>query len=70
MLRHDPMNRKYTKDELYSIILHEIGHAIGLSGHSKSKGDIMFFSTATYLNGEGIISNRDKNTVKKIYGNI
>lgn len=70
VFRYNFINQhKYTDEELYSIILHEIGHAIGLD-HSNSKGDIMYFSTDSYLHGEGIISNRDKNTVKKIYGNI
>lgn len=63
-------NTKFSDEQIYSIILHEIGHSLGINGHSKSKGDIMYFSTEGYLNETGMISKRDVNTVRKIYGNI
>lgn len=69
--KHSPYDgSKLSDKQIYSIILHEIGHALGIGGHSKSKGDIMYFSTEGYLNETGMISKRDVNTVKKIYGNI
>lgn len=59
------LNRPYTDNELQSIILHEIGHAIGILEHTKNKNDIMFYSTESYKNGN--ISNRDVNTIKELY---
>ena len=59
--------RIFTADNIYSIALHEIGHAIGLREHSPDKGDIMFYSTDGYRIGLGTLSRRDINTVKKIY---
>jgi len=37
-LSHNP-----TKDEMRAIMLHELGHAIGIKGHSDSKKDIMYW---------------------------
>lgn len=49
------------------IFLHEIGHALGVNGHSCNAGDIMFFTTLDEENGEPHLSNRDKETLRKIY---
>ena len=32
-----------SKDEIRAIVLHEMGHALGIHAHSESKGDIMYF---------------------------
>jgi len=37
------LNRRWSKDEMRAIVLHEIGHALGIKGHSDSKKDIMFW---------------------------
>lgn len=63
--QQDSSGRKFTENELLSIILHELGHAFGISGHSKNKNDIMYYSTETYQNTN--ISDRDVNTLKEIY---
>ena len=55
-------------EEFYSIALHEIGHALGILSHSPSIGDAMYPSTDSYANAR--VSNRDVNTVKRLYGNI
>lgn len=34
--------RNWSKDEMRAIILHELGHAMGIKGHSDSKKDIMY----------------------------
>ena len=35
--------RRWSKDEMRAIVLHELGHALGIQGHSESKGDIMYW---------------------------
>lgn len=64
-LQDSNSGRPYTDSELQSIILHEVGHALGILDHTQNKNDIMFFSTETYKNSQ--ISNRDVNTIKEIY---
>ena len=55
-------------DVFYGITLHEIGHALGIPSHSPYIGDAMYQNTSNYSLGR--ITNRDVNTVKRIYGNI
>lgn len=38
----DLSRQNWTRDEMRAIILHELGHAIGIKEHSSSKGDIMY----------------------------
>jgi predicted Zn-dependent protease len=37
------LRHRWSKDEMRAIVLHEMGHALGIKGHSLSKGDIMYF---------------------------
>ncbi len=37
------LSRRWSKDEMRAIVLHELGHALGIHGHSESKGDIMYW---------------------------
>ena len=37
------LSRNWSKDEMRAIVLHELGHALGIRGHSLSKGDIMYW---------------------------
>jgi predicted Zn-dependent protease len=37
------LSRRWSKDEMRAIMLHEFGHALGLKGHSDRKKDIMYF---------------------------
>lgn len=46
--------------------LHEIGHSIGLQGHSPNPHDVMFFSANASERNHGLTS-RDINTVRKVY---
>lgn len=46
--------------------LHEIGHALGISGHSSDPGDTMFMFTKSY-DTRGILSDRDKLTIFMLY---
>ncbi len=54
-----------TDVEILAITLHEIGHALGIVSHSKDRGDIMYPDTSSYKTVSP--SNRDLNTVRKIY---
>lgn len=38
------LSRNWSKDEMRAICLHELGHALGIKGHSLSKGDIMYYT--------------------------
>lgn len=61
---------KFNDNEYVGIALHEIGHALGIGSHSQIQGDVMYATTSSYSQRSGEISNRDINTVKRIYGNI
>lgn len=54
--------KKVTAGEIYRVTLHEVGHAIGIIGHSPNEKDIMFASS-----GVSEFSLRDKNTIKMMY---
>lgn len=53
--------RTLNQDEVYSVMLHEIGHAIGLSHNSNPK------SVMYYASGTNRISNEDIKNLKKEY---
>jgi tetratricopeptide (TPR) repeat protein len=51
--------------ELVTIATHEMGHAIGLKGHSPFPGDIMYYSS-NHGNNQAL-SQRDANTIGMLY---
>ena len=53
-----------TKD-LYETILHELGHALGIQGHSPNPEDVMYWSTSPYQTGE--LTQTDINTMNALY---
>lgn len=56
--------RTLSKDEVYAVAVHEIGHAIGILGHSSNRNDIMYPTTDII----GIhASARDVNTIRQFY---
>jgi predicted Zn-dependent protease len=48
------------------ICLHEVGHVLGMPGHSSSPNDVMF-SLVNPESVTGILSERDKKTAKALY---
>jgi predicted Zn-dependent protease len=50
---------------MLSVARHEIGHAIGLWGHSPNPDDIMYFSQ---VSKSPLISSRDLRTLHRVYG--
>lgn len=48
---------------LRNILVHELGHALGLIGHSQDRADIMYKDTDEYSR----ISQRDLNTLDRLY---
>lgn len=64
-LHHLDLNQKQTKtnkDEIYSTLLHEMGHMLGIQGHSPSPADIMSQHAIS-----DVISERDIATLKGLY---
>ncbi len=54
----------YTGVSLLATARHELGHALGIWGHSSNKNDALYFSQ---VSDPPAISPRDINTLKKIY---
>ena len=54
----------YADISLLATIRHELGHALGIWGHSENQNDALYFSQVSDPPG---ISVRDINTLKKIY---
>lgn len=65
----NPKRQSYNKDQFYTVALHEIGHALGLGGHSADSNDIMYY-TGDYIDETTIkkdITKRDMNTLNLLY---
>lgn len=60
----DQKTQDYRFTLLKNIVTHELGHALGLLGHSPEKSDMMY--TVTDENSR--ISERDLSTLQKLYG--
>lgn len=67
MILTDLFGRSFSNADIYKTCLHEIGHALGLQGHSSTASDIMYpvlnSSQTTYL------KERDRDTILALYGN-
>jgi predicted Zn-dependent protease len=81
----DLSTRDWTKDEMRAILLHEMGHALGIKGHSDSKKDIMYWQMQDkarhiYLPNDPFPllwrslvkqpSQRDMNTLIRLYNSV
>lgn len=71
VLERSPVtNERYPKNKIFSVALHEIGHALGITGHSEEKHDIMYKDDSANAQVYSKLSRRDINTVKKLYNGI
>lgn len=55
-----------TDNRMRLICLHEIGHALGLAGHTANPDDIMFYSVS-FKDEWKQLSGRDSRTIKRLY---
>lgn len=68
ILRKDPTTKtKLSGEVVYSVIVHEIGHALGISGHSPKCTDIMATGCTKKQISEQTLSARDVNTLRLLY---
>ena len=65
LLKQVPYSPKL-ENFVYSVALHEVGHALGIEGHSSSTGDIMYPQT-TSITQRQALSSRDITTLKWLY---
>lgn len=70
----NPFGEPFTNSEIYNTALHEIGHALGISGHSDNPHDVMYASNhkvsnifAPYSDDIFYLSKRDLNTLALLY---
>lgn len=65
----DRFGRYYPEKAVYTFVLHEIGHALGMMGHSQNANDLMYMSNmAAVVTGiEPSLSKDDLNTLKLLY---
>lgn len=61
-----PNGDAYTHDEFYATMLHEMGHAMGIMGHSNTSTDVMYpVSDSAHL--KTTLNKRDVDTLKLLY---
>lgn len=73
MYDKDANGNFFSDKELYNTILHEIGHALGIMGHSYSSDDLMYMSSqqnnnyTRYRSDFQFLSHKDLNTINLLY---
>ncbi len=61
---HNPQGKPLTQREIQYVALHEIGHMLGIKGHSANPNDIMYASVQPRVTH---LTARDKNTITALY---
>ncbi len=56
-------------DDMKKACLHEVGHVLGLQGHSNNNHDVMFFTVDTSTVWP-VLTKRDKATMARLYGHL
>ncbi len=59
----DIQGNPQNSDVIYAVAIHELGHALGLTGHSEDPGDIMYAQNQNISK----LSKRDYNTIRRLY---
>ncbi|HBG48612.1 MAG TPA: hypothetical protein DDW90_03740 [Cyanobacteria bacterium UBA9971] len=59
------MTKEQSIEKIKQIATHQLGHSIGIYGHSPDANDIMYSNFSVNK-----LSDRDKNTIKEIYKNV
>ncbi|MBP3924843.1 matrixin family metalloprotease [bacterium] len=70
----DPRGNYFSDKELYNTVLHEMGHALGIMGHSYNSDDLMYMSNensnsifSQYRSEFQYLSTSDLNTINLLY---
>jgi len=64
----NPNSQELSKQEMYSMALHEAGHALGLIGHSYDRNDVMYpISQDNNITDFRDLSLRDISTIRYLY---
>ena len=73
----DAHGQYFSDKEMFNTILHEMGHALGIEGHSYNSNDIMYMSQsgaediyAPYKSSFQYISSADLNTITLLYNMV
>lgn len=70
---NNPFGQYFTDKELYNTVLHELGHALGIMGHSYNRDDLMYMSDEgdehyrEFRSSFQYLSSKDINTIKLLY---
>ncbi len=70
----NPVGEYFSDKEIYNVVLHELGHALGIMGHSYSTNDLMYMQTretdsifTPYREDFHYLSGNDINTMTLLY---